>query len=261
MLEKSAATGEAYALLRQAMAAPESEAERQQLLRMAPRLRRKLGQPKEPAAPAAPVVRLDLSLPMPQQDWWVEGVVRDHLSGPESPVFYVENALANSLFGLLCWEAVFTPIPGAFFHPFHHGPADLHAADFHARRALQFDACLARLDDGSYADTIRRNFAAKFNLQSPFVYWGALDETLLELALACIPAAHLKRWCERILADIQANRSGFPDLIQFWPDERRYQMIEVKGPGDRLQDNQLRWIAYCAEHAMPITVCYLQWAA
>ncbi|MRV73898.1 VRR-NUC domain-containing protein [Duganella sp. FT92W] len=261
VLEKSEAPDDAYALLRQAMAAPESDAERQQLLRMAPRLRRKLGQPKEPAAPAAPVVRLDLALPMPAEDWWVEGVVRDHLSGETCPVYYVENALANSLFGLLCWDAVFTPIPGAFFHPFHHGPADLHAADFHARRTAQFAACLAQLDDGRYAETIRRNFAAKFNIQSPFVYWGALDEALLELALACIPASHLRLWCERILADIAANRSGFPDLIQFWPDERRYHMIEVKGPGDRLQDNQLRWIAYCAQHAMPITVCYLQWAA
>jgi len=36
-------------------------------------------------------------------------------------------------------------------------------------------------------------------------------------------------------------------------------MIEVKGPGDRLQDNQLRWIAYCATHDMPVSVCYLQW--
>ncbi|MES2350916.1 MAG: VRR-NUC domain-containing protein, partial [Pseudomonadota bacterium] len=35
----------------------------------------------------------------------------------------------------------------------------------------------------------------------------------------------------------------------------------VKGPGDRLQDNQLRWIAYCAAHEMPVSVCYLQWAA
>jgi hypothetical protein len=64
---------------------------------------------------------------------------------------------------------------------------------------------------------------------------------------------------ERILLDVQANRTGFPDLIQFWPAERRYNMIEVKGPGDRLQDNQLRWIDYCATHQMPVTVCYLQW--
>jgi hypothetical protein len=261
VLEKSELPQDAYALLQQALQQPESDAERQQLLRMAPRLRRKLGYAREPATAGAPVVRLDLALPQPAEPWWVEGVVRDHLSSAAAPVYYVENALANSLFGLLCWEAIFTAIPGAFFHPFHHGPADLHAPDFHARRAQQFAACLARLADGSYADTIRRNYAAKQGIQSPFVYWGALDDGLLELALACIPAAHLKLWCERILADIQSNRSGFPDLIQFWPDERRYHMIEVKGPGDRLQDNQLRWIAYCAEHAMPISVCYLQWAA
>ena len=83
---------------------------------------------------------------------------------------------------------------------------------------------------------------------------------MLELALACIPAAHLKKAFERILLDIKSNRTGFPDLIQFWPAEQRYRMIEVKGPGDRLQDNQQRWIAYCAQHAMPVTVCYLQWS-
>ena len=91
------------------------------------------------------------------------------------------------------------------------------------------------------------------------MYWDALTPELLDLALACIPATHLRRWCERILADVKANRSGFPDLIQFWPREGRYTMIEVKGPGDRLQDNQLRWIEYCAAHDMPVAVCYLQW--
>jgi VRR-NUC domain. len=79
------------------------------------------------------------------------------------------------------------------------------------------------------------------------------------MALDCIPAAHLKLWCLRILDDIRENRNGFPDLIQFWPQQGRYRMVEVKGPGDRLQDNQRRWLDYCAQHAMPVAVCYLQW--
>jgi len=190
----------------------------------------------------------------------VESVVRDHLSSDAAPVFYVENTLINSLFGLLCWQVIFSPIPGAFFHPFQRGPADLHSADFFQRRAHQFAACFAELDDDRYRATIRGNFSAKRGIQSPFVAWEYLDENLLGLALDCIPAAHLKKWCERILLDIRTNRTGFPDLIQFWPDERRYSMIEVKGPGDRLQDNQLRWIEYCAAHQMPIVVCYVQWA-
>jgi hypothetical protein len=175
-------------------------------------------------------------------------------------VFYVENALINALFGLLCWPAIFSAIPGAFFHPFHRGPADLHSADFFHRREAAFRLCLAQLDSGAYLATIRAAFAQKCGIQSPFVAWEALSVELIELALACIPALHLKKWFERILLDIKANRSGFPDLIQFWPAERRYDMIEVKGPGDRLQDNQLRWIEYCAAHQMPISVCYLQWA-
>ncbi|HEV7816749.1 MAG TPA: VRR-NUC domain-containing protein, partial [Janthinobacterium sp.] len=92
-----------------------------------------------------------------------------------------------------------------------------------------------------------------------FVAWDILDQDLIGLALECIPPLHLKKWFERILLDIKSNRSGFPDLIQFWPAEKRYDMIEVKGPGDRLQDNQKRWIDYCARHGMPVSVCYLQW--
>jgi hypothetical protein len=260
VLEKDERFGLAYEWLQRAQAAPESEAERQALLRMAPRLRRKLGHMREPAHKRTAVERLDLSLPMPSEAWWVEGVVRDHLWRDDVPCYYVENALANSLFGLLCWDAIFAAIPGAFFHPFHHAPADLHSADFPQRRAAQFASCFAQLEDGRYRSTIMANRALKDGLQSPFVYWDVLDDELLGHALDCIPPAHLRKWFERILQDVKANRSGFPDLIQFWPAERRYNMIEVKGPGDRLQDNQLRWIDYCAEHAMPVSVCYLQWA-
>ncbi|MDL2355596.1 MAG: VRR-NUC domain-containing protein [Pseudomonadota bacterium] len=259
VLEKDKQYALAYQLLLAAQRAPESEAERQQLLRVSPRLTRRLGRPTT-RAPRPPVVAtLALRLAQPAAPWSVEAVVRDHLARPDAPVFYVENALVNALFGLLCWRAIFSAIPGAFFHPFHRGPADLYSPDFCQRRAPEFGACLAELDSDAYLATIRANFSAKAGIQSPFVDWDIVGADLLELALACIPPAHLKRLFERILLDVQANRSGFPDLIQFWPAERRYTMIEVKGPGDRLQDNQLRWIDYCAVHQMPVAVCYLQW--
>ena len=260
VLEKDGQYGRAFALLNQASESFESDAERQQLSRIGPRLRRKLGHQSMPSRRNPAVQRLDLNLPMPEQDWWVEGVVRDHLRRDDAPVFYVENALINALFGLLCWRAIFSAIPGAFFHPFHRGPADLLSADFFHRREAAFRQCFAELDSDAWRATIRANFEQKAGIQSPFVHWEALSAELIDMALDCIPALHLKKWCERILADIKANRSGFPDLIQFWPGERRYNMIEVKGPGDRLQDNQLRWIEYCAAHQMPISVCYLRWA-
>ena len=262
VLEKSGQSGAALQLLNAALAAPESEAEVQQLLRSAPRLKRQLGYQKTVALAPARVETITLRLPYPSPaaaPFTVEGVVRDHLSQHDAPVYYVENTLINSLFGLLCWPAIFKPVPGAFFHPFQRGPVDLTSPDFHARRQDDFAACLALLDSEAYIATICETWRIKQGIQSPFVFWEVLDEELLGLALTCIPAQHLRHWFVRILSDIKTNRNGFPDLIQFWPNEQRYHMIEVKGPGDRLQDNQQRLIEYCALHQMPISVCYLDW--
>ncbi|MCG1042259.1 VRR-NUC domain-containing protein [Mycetohabitans sp. B8] len=212
-------------------------------------------------APAMPISRSDWLLPMPTAPMRVEHVLRAHLHRPEAPVFYVENALINTLFGLLCWQVIFAPIPGAFFHPFQRGPADLATPTFVARRQALFDACLQQLDDGRYRRTIEDNFAAKAGIQSPFVAWGVFDPTLLTLALDCMPAAHLKLWFERLLWDISRNRSGLPDLVQFMPAVRSYELIEVKGPGDRLQDNQVRWLAYAHEKGLPVSVAHVRWLA
>ncbi|WP_300272587.1 VRR-NUC domain-containing protein [Halomonas sp.] len=236
------------------------EAEAQALGRLLPRLRRRLGLPP-PAMTAEPAPeRFSLRLPGPA---WVEGAVRDHLHHEAAPVHYVENTLVTGLFGLLCWEALFAPLPGAFFHPFQSGPADLYREDFVARRRSRFDACLARLEAGTHRAAILAAWRDKQGLANPFVHWGALSEALLAQALACIPPAHLRACFERLLGDLRANRAGLPDLVQFFPEapagEPRYRLIEVKGPGDRLQDNQRRWLAFFRHRGIPAVVCHLEW--
>ncbi|KAF1054261.1 MAG: Fanconi-associated nuclease 1 [Stenotrophomonas maltophilia] len=258
-LEALGQAEQALALASSALDAPQDAAETQLMERAVVRLRRALGhEPTPRSKPPAPQ-RLDLQL-LPAPDLSVEQCVQAHLNAPDAPVHYVENTLVCSLFGLLCWEAIFLPLPGAFFHPFHAGPADLLDPGFAARRQGAFDACLARLGDGSYRAAMHATYQAKHGLQSPFVYWELLDEALLQQALDCLPAAHLEAWFRRLLQDIAANRAGMPALIQFHPAERGYRMIEVKGPGDRLQDNQKRWLSFCAEHGMPVSVCYVTWS-
>ena len=258
VLERQGEYQEALSLANTAQQAPLTDAEQQHLLRIIPRLRRKLGLSALAVSRPGPPDRLDLSLPRDDATC-VELMVVAHLQVPEAAVHYVENTLINGLFGLLCWPAIFAPLPGAFFHPFQSGPADLLEEDFSLRRAELFDACLAQLDDGRYLHTIRAVYAAKYGVQSSFVAWSYLNPTLLEQALECLPPAHLKLWFRRLLLDIKANRTGMPDLIQFYPAQKTYRMLEVKGPGDRLQDNQLRWLAFCKAHQMPVTVCYVQW--
>ncbi|TCS39322.1 VRR-NUC domain-containing protein [Paucimonas lemoignei] len=259
VLEKLGNFHAAYDLAVAAQANPENDEEAQKLQRVMPRLVRKLGLPRLPAAAVVPFDEWNLHLPFPVGLSSVEEEVRRHLHRTEAPAFYVENCLINSLFGLLCWEAIFLAIPGAFFHPFHIGPADLHSTDFYQRRKPRFDACLSQLDSQEYKATILARFEEKAGIQSPFVFWGALSRELLDIAMGCVSPDHLRLWFLRILQDIRNNRSGFPDLIQFWPKEKRYRMIEVKGPGDRLQDNQVRLLRYAQNHGMPVAVCYVDW--
>ncbi|MCE8044954.1 VRR-NUC domain-containing protein [Halomonas daqingensis] len=262
LLERLGEYRQAHALASRAWAATVGEQERQALARLLPRLCRRLELVPPSREPDAAVRRLDLCLPMAGAIG-VERAVAEHLNRPEAPVHYVENALLTGLFGLLCWPALFAPLPGAFFHPFHVGPVDLYRDDFVARRRERFAACLARLDDGSHGEAIWRVWHEKRGVASPFVYWDVLDEGLLEQALASIPATHLRACFERLLADLKANRAGLPDLIQFLPGaasgEPRYRLIEVKGPGDRLQDNQRRWLAFFQAQGIEAVVCHVTW--
>lgn len=263
VLELQGAYEAALALAQTALHAPESEQEQQQLQRMLPRLLRHTGMPTaRPRAITAVVedaVRMDLCLPWPDAPCSVEYALRDHWHSEQAPVFYVENTLITALFGLLCWPAIFAPLQGAFFHPFQSAPADFAAPDFAERRADVFAQCLQELEDGRYCDTIMQRFADKHGTQNPLVIWPAIHTPLLQLALHCIPAVHLQRMFERLQANPREHRTGLPDLIRFWPAEQRYEMVEVKAPGDKLQDNQIRWLQYFAQHGIPARVCHVTW--
>jgi tetratricopeptide (TPR) repeat protein len=262
LLERQKQYQQAWDIALQAADQPRNDAEVQGLKRLMSRLAKKLARPlpARKARPAIPTFALALDNP---DGYSVEWRTLEHLHTPETPVAYVENTLINGLFGLLCWPAIFAPVPGAFFHPFHNGPVDLYREDFLSRRQALFEDCLAHLDDGTYPETIRQTWQRKYGIASPFVIWPVLTESLLDMALACIPAKHLKVLFHRLMADLRIHRSGFPDLIRFEPThpdpDQRYQMIEVKGPGDRLQDHQTRWLEYCVEQGIPVSVCYVRW--
>jgi hypothetical protein len=258
-LENLARHQEAQAMAEAAVRAPESEEETQRL----PRVLRRLARRTQTAAPIAssfaPPPRLDLILPVPTGGQSVELLVAAQLATPEAPVFYVENTLIKTLFGLHFWDAIFAPVSGAFFHPFHAGPVDLFSRAFLKKRAVLFEQGFDRLENGEYVAQIHRTFRTKHGTQSPFVAWRHLSSKLLDMALDCIPALHLRHYFNRLLSNLQENRNGLPDLVKFWPHEKRYQMIEVKGPGDRLQDNQRRWVQFFLDRQLPVVVCHVRW--
>ncbi|MFC4259718.1 VRR-NUC domain-containing protein [Marinobacter lacisalsi] len=261
LLERMKRFDEAWAIARDWHATELSDAEHQGLARILKRVAGKVGEPA-PELPADPAPE-EFLVTLPQSGVPVEVAVQQHFWQDDQPVFYVENTLINGLFGLLCWDVIFAPVPGAFFHPFHVGPADLTREDFVPRRRELLEQCFLHLENGDYSEVILANYRRKRGLANPFVNWLVVDENLLELALVCIPPDHLEVLFRRLLHNLKEHRSGFPDLIRFLPDDpdptRRYEMIEVKGPGDRLQDHQRRWLAFFQRQGIAARVCYVRW--
>lgn len=172
---------------------------------------------------------------------------------------YIENSLFCSIFGLHYWELIFAPVKGAFTHPFQYRPHDFYHHDFLEKRSEKYREALLRMkDSAAFRKDIFGKWHIKKNLASPFVYWRNLDLPLLELALDRIPLRHWEAIFTRIWSDLRANCSGFPDLILF-PDSGGYELIEIKGPGDRLQKNQIRWMQCFNENNIPHRVCHVIW--
>lgn len=257
VLEKLTPTEETLAALREQMDDQLRPEVQEALERIEHRLARKLGEKKSAPRKTDNLPRMDLSLPT---SGYVEGAVAEHLGSESAPCLHVENSLINGLFALLCWDVLYAPLPGAFFHPFHAAPADLNRPDFVERRRALFEQRLASLESDEYKAVIRQNLADKWGITNRFVHWGLMTADVIELALACIPATDLEACFRRLLEDIPAHRSGLPDLVQFFPAQRRYRLIEVKGPGDRLQDHQRRWLDFCLARGMDVSVCYVTWS-
>ncbi|WP_115719503.1 VRR-NUC domain-containing protein [Gallaecimonas mangrovi] len=164
-----------------------------------------------------------------------------------------ENQLMTGLFGLLFWDIIFAPIPGAFFHPFQRGPRDLFSQQFYPRRQALIDQRLTDIASG-WQQRAHITFANKYGIANALVQWPFWTEQRLALCRH-ISGAHLVAWFRHYLADPRHHRSGFPDLLVV--EERGYRLVEVKGPGDRLQPGQKRWLRTLASQGLPVAVLHL----
>ncbi len=190
----------------------------------------------------------------------VEPVLIDHLAEQGEIAFHVESRLVNGLFSLLFWPALFEPVPGAFFNPFQSGPADLYRENFYRDRQPQMDETFRRLTHSdNYKQDILHCYQQKQGITCTLMHWPALNETLLNLSLELIPAQHLEALFRHLLLDLRHHRKGLPDLVVFNPDEKTYRFVEVKAPGDRLQDHQRLWLEQMQRDSIPAEVVYVRW--
>jgi len=174
--------------------------------------------------------------------------------------FYTENALVSSVLGLFIWDIIFYPVKGAFFNPFQSAPADFYETEFSDKRSNLLNLRFVELNDPlRFRDRILQAYSEHHGKSNPLVRWGRISEELLLLAVAHIPAIHWQVMFNRLLRDPRENTTGFPDLILF--RENGYEFIEIKGPGDTLQQNQRLWMQHFADHGIPCRVVNIRWGS
>lgn len=248
-LEKATQTDQAWRLALQTRCFYQSDAERDGAFRMLPRLSKALGRswPRIPRyQPNSVEVFTELHCrPEPAAAQWLD---RD---GGIS--LFSENRLFTTLFTLHFWDVIYAPIPGAFFHPFQAAPADVQHPDFVSKRSELWNTGFEQLKTEA-GRQILWNYHRRFGTTAWGVDWRISAEQI-ELALHCISADHLSVIFQRILI---GHRKGLPDLIRFFPDQRRFELVEVKGPGDALQPHQRQWLRYFDQHGIPNRVCWIR---
>lgn len=251
---------DAIALCEEIAAAPRDETEVVFARRFAHRLRRMRGEPLRPLPRRQrPQQRRRLQR---QENVPVEQQALACLAGEGREGFFSENWLWKSLFGLAFWDIVFSPIAGAFEHPFQFGPLDLGLPSFRTSRA---EAIRERLESLRCERDLHRRlmavYDAKHGIANQLVAWQEELRPLLSLSLGKIDGRHLAWVCDRLSRDVRRYRRGLPDLFVMREAEPGFELIEVKAAGDQLRPEQRAWIDNLNEGGIPASILHIEWKA
>ncbi len=230
---------------------PVDLAEYEVAMKLEQRVRRKRGEKiTRNAKPKCHEYRLELDLSTLR----VELATKDYFEQQGWQVFYAENSFLNGLFGLAFWDVIFAPVEGAFLNAYQYKPHDLYHSDFQEKRQDAINAVFSKIESDGLVH-LKTRYRETFNISNPFVHWAGFEFDLLDAALETIPTPTLIELFKVQLSGLALYRNGMPDLIAF--KEGQYRWIEVKGPGDKLQDNQWRWIREFERLELPFSVCYV----
>ncbi|MFQ3229064.1 VRR-NUC domain-containing protein [Reinekea sp.] len=187
-----------------------------------------------------------------REDKSVELIASDYLEHCE----WLENSLPMAVFGLSIWPIIFADVPGVWHHSFQSGPTDLLEEDFTIKRQVLINK-MYQHDKAQLREIIIQTWQEKSGTSNPFINWKVLN---LDTVLSCFDALSLEQWhgiYRHIFTDIRHHRSGFPDLFQ--RTLHGYEFIEIKGPGDKLQDNQIAWLKTFNKLNVNVSVCYVSY--
>ncbi|CCM01558.1 uncharacterized protein FIBRA_03617 [Fibroporia radiculosa] len=195
-----------------------------------------------------------------QEEVSVEILALQHYENQGYRGFHCEGRILTTLYGLLFWDIIFADIPGAFETAYQSAPLDIAEDTFYFSRKDLADRRLQELQDGRAEEILERVYDAHAETQTWCVgiRWDLFQkQDLLEIA-RCLGGSALADICRLLCEDYPGRASGVPDLVVWNADEGMCKFVEVKGPGDTLQENQRVWIDVLLRAGVAVEECRVE---
>ncbi|XP_067274949.1 fanconi-associated nuclease 1 [Pseudorasbora parva] len=173
-----------------------------------------------------------------------------------------EGSTFSTLFGLLMWDIIFIDgVPDVFRNPYQTCPLDLHTDCFYGNRWEAIEARAEMLREAS-AETLQELLAGVWNAQEgrvcALINWERFSSLQQAQSLVeCLGGHFLSGVVLRMAKDYRHCRGGLPDLIVWSMSNKKYKLVEVKGPNDRLSQKQQIWLDELRKLGADVEVCHV----
>uniref|UniRef100_A0A8C1NIK8 Fanconi-associated nuclease n=1 Tax=Cyprinus carpio TaxID=7962 RepID=A0A8C1NIK8_CYPCA len=173
-----------------------------------------------------------------------------------------EGSTFSTLFGLLMWDIIFIDgVPDVFRNPYQTCPLDLHTDCFYGNRRETIEARAEMLREAS-AETLQELLADVWNAQEGrvcvLINWERFFSLQQAQSLvACLGGHFLSGVVLRMAKDYRHCRGGLPDLVVWSTSNKKYKLVEVKGPNDRLSQKQQIWLDELHKLGADVEVCHV----
>ncbi len=150
-------------------------------------------------------------------------------------VFFTENTLWHSLFGLLFWDELFES--EVLHSSFDWVPHCLKDRSFARKFGAQIDSKLDAVRSGSALNLLLRPIAANWGRPNGIFAWDHVDVDALRLLLSGTSGEGIATIVRSLCQNFRDMRDGFPDLML--EKDGTVSFMELKAEGDVIRRNQL----------------------
>ncbi|OWM70972.1 hypothetical protein CDL15_Pgr013153 [Punica granatum] len=171
---------------------------------------------------------------------------------------HTESGIWLTIFGLLMWDVIFSDVPNVFCTRFQTAPLDLETSSFYPARKTLIETQLQRIHEGMAEEMLITSWESNFGTSCRGINWERHSLSDLRAAVSCVGGRCLASLCQNLCQDYRSWSSGMPDLL-LWRFHGEYKgeakLVEVKGPTDRLSEQQRAWLLLLMDMGFNVEVC------